>query len=61
MINLSKSVSSFFKGIGTGAVVGAVAVCAVSNMKTGKSAKKKLSHAVKTASDFMDNVSYMLK
>lgn len=58
---MQKSVSSFIKGIGTGAAIGVVAVAAVSGMKNGKSAKRKISSAVKTASDFMDNISYMLK
>lgn len=62
MINLSRSVSSFLKGVGAGAAIGAVTVAAVSGMKvSNKSARKKISNAVKTASDFMDNISYMLK
>lgn len=58
---MQKSVTNFIKGVGTGAVLGLVAVAAVGTMKNGKSAKRKLSNAVKTASDFMDNISYMLK
>lgn len=59
---MSRAVCSFLKGVGTGAAIGAVTVAAVSGMKvSGKSTKKKISNAVKTASDFMENVSYMLK
>ena len=58
---MKNNVTSFIKGIGTGAAIGMVTVAAVSTMKNGKSAKRKISNAVKTASDFMDNISYMLK
>ena len=58
---MQNKMSSFIKGVGTGAALGVVAVAAVSTMKNGKSTKRKLSNAVKTASDFMDNISYMLK
>lgn len=58
---MHKSVSSFMKGVGTGAAIGMVTVAAISMKGNHKSAKRKLSNAVKTASDFMDNVSYMLK
>lgn len=58
---MQKSLTSFIKGVGTGAAIGVMTVAAVSTMKNGKSAKRKLSNAVKTASDFMDNISYMLK
>lgn len=58
---MQKSVTSFIKGIGTGAAIGVMTVAAVSSMKNSKSAKRKISNAVKTASDFMDNISYMLK
>lgn len=58
---MQNKMSSFIKGVGAGAALGVVTVAAVSTMKNGKSAKRKISNAVKTASDFMDNISYMLK
>ncbi len=58
---MQNKMSSFIKGVGTGAALGVVAVAAVSTMKNTKSTKRKISNAVKTVSDFMDNVSYMLK
>ncbi len=58
---MQKSVTSFIKGVGAGAALGMVTIAAVGTMRNGKSAKRKISNAVKTASDFMDNISYMLK
>ncbi|MBQ5590500.1 MAG: hypothetical protein IIU65_02345 [Clostridia bacterium] len=58
---MQSSFSSFLKGVGAGAVLGVMTVAAMSNMKNSKTTKRKISSAVKTASDFMDNISYMLK
>ncbi|MEE1003282.1 MAG: hypothetical protein U0L17_06045 [Acutalibacteraceae bacterium] len=58
---MQKPLTSFLKGVGTGAAIGVMTAAAVSTMKSGKSAKRKISNAVKTASDFMDNISCMLK
>lgn len=60
---MTKSVTSFLKGVGTGAAIGAVTTVTLSCCKMGntRTAKKKLSHIAKTASEFMDNVSSMLK
>lgn len=58
---MQNKMSSFIKGVGAGAALGVMTVAAVNLTKNGKSTKKKISSAVKTASDFMDNISYMLK
>ncbi len=60
---MTKPIGSFFKGLGTGVAVGAVAgmiACSMSGSNQ-KSTKKKLRHAVKGVSDFMENLSYMIK
>ncbi len=60
---MTKPISNFFKGLFAGVALGAVSsavACCMCN--TGaKSAKKKLKHAVKGVSDFMENISYMIK
>ena len=58
---MQNKMSNFIKGVGTGAAIGVVAVAAISSMKNPTRTKRKISNAVKTASNFMDNISYMLK
>ncbi len=60
---MAKPIGNFLKGLGVGMAVGTVAsavICGMSNTSS-KSAKKKLRHAVKGVSDFMENLSYMIK
>ena len=56
------AVGTFLKGMGSGVVASCVAGASVYVMSGGKNkTKKKISSAVKTAAEFMDNMSYMLK
>jgi len=56
------AVGTFLKGMGAGVVASCVAGASVYMMSSGKGkTKKKISSAVKTAAEFMDNMSYMLK
>lgn len=56
------AVGTFLKGMGVGVAASVVAGTSVYMMSGGKNkTKKKISSAVKTAADFMDNMSYMLK
>ena len=56
------SLSSFLKGMGAGVSVG-MAVLATGEYicEHNKCAKKKIGHAMKSVSEIMENVSYMLK
>lgn len=60
---MNKPFCAFLKGVGTGAVIGTATTIAVYSMSSGnhKCARKKLSHAMKHISDFMENASYMIK
>ena len=56
------AVGTFLKGMGAGVVASCVAGASVYVMSGGKNkTKKKISSAVKTAAEFMDNMSVMLK
>ena len=56
------AVATFMKGMGVGVVGTCVAGASIYMMGAPKNkTKKKLSSAVKTAADFMDNMSVMLK
>lgn len=60
---MNKPICSFIKGVGTGAVIGAAAAVTVCSMSGSnhKSTRKKISHAMKYVSDFIENASYMIK
>mgnify|MGYP005754623141 CR=1 FL=1 len=62
MRDMHRGFNTFMKGMGTGAVIGMAVATSVSVMhKNGKGMKKKLGHAMKSASDIIENVAYMLK
>ncbi|OJU13652.1 MAG: hypothetical protein BGN88_06495 [Clostridiales bacterium 43-6] len=59
---MSRGLSGFIKGVGTGMVAGmAVAATGSMLMKSNKGIKKNAGKAIKAVGDFVENVQFMMK